>query len=241
MTWLYSDAVRLLTLPCGHTRYILWGTYGRNPRPAKVEIRIQRLYCKICACTHAVIPAFLLGRVHYTLATVGPYFDRLAAEPISIATAWKTDTAAGFPLDLSTLYRWFKRLAIRLLLLLSLLEKELLELAPQTSLASLEKLLLTRAACHSRPTGSVLTLHALCQTTFTLAKHLLRINNQLLRIPRHQKLEPLGFLNFFAWQKIGQALLSPLPEPSVPKDTPLPQKSHPPPPALAPPTHLAHG
>jgi hypothetical protein len=141
-----------------------------------------------------------LGRVHYSLATVGPYFDRLATEPISIAAAWKTDTAAGFPLDLSTLYRWFKRLAIRLLLLLSLLEK-----------------------------------------SFMLAKHLLRINHQLLRIPPHQKLEPLGFLNFFAWQKIGQALLSPLPETLGPKDSPLPQKSHPPPPELAPPTHFAHG
>lgn len=241
MDWLLSEAVHLLTLPCGHTRYILWGTYGRNSRPGKVEIRIQRLYCKICACTHAVIPAFLLGRVHYTLATVGPYFDRLAADHISIAAAWKSDTALSFPLDLSTLYRWFKRLAIRLSELLSVLEKELLELAPQTSLQALEKLLVTRTACHSSPTGSVLTLHALCQTSFALAKYLLRINNQLLRTPRHQKLEPLGFLNFFAWQKTGQMLLSPLPETSAPKDSPLPQKSHPPPPALASPTHFAHG
>jgi len=238
LTWLLSEAVHLLILPCGHTLYILWGTYGRKLRPNKVEIRIQRLYCKVCHCTCSLLPAFLLGHVQYPLDTVAPYFDALAAEPISIAAAWDAEA----PQDLSTLYRWFRRLAVRLALLLSLLEKESLELAPQTSLESLEKLLITPAAIQSRalessippedpvPTlqeqrtgppesnGSTLSLHALCQTSSSLTQQLIRINRKLLRTPQNQKLEPLGFLNFFSWQKTGQALLSP-----------LPQKSHPPP------------
>jgi hypothetical protein len=234
--WLGSEAVHLLTLPCGHSLYILWGTYGRRLRPDRVKIRIQRLRCKICAVTCSVLPAFLLGHGHYALNTVAPYFNALAAEPISIAAAWDAEA----PRDLSTLYRWFQRLAVRLALLLSLLEKELLELAPQTSLASLEKLV-TPAAIQSRPfehplpdpvptppeqrTGppeanaSTLTLHALCQACSSLTQQLIRINRKLLHTPRNQTLEPLGFLNFFSWQKTGQALLSP-----------LPQKSHPPPP-----------
>jgi hypothetical protein len=172
-----------------------------------------------------VLPAFLLGQAHYTTTTVAPYVDDLAAaKSISLAEAWAHDPADGFPLDLATIYRWFKRLALRLTVVLTMLEKELLDLAPETELASLEKLIVKRAAIRqgrravpSPPdtapaTTSVLTLHALCQSNLRLAKQLLRRAANLRRAPQGQKLSPLLFLNFFCWQKTGQALLAPLPQ-----------------------------
>jgi hypothetical protein len=159
--------------------------------------------------------------------------DYIAAhKSVSIAAAWAYDPADGFPLDLATLYRWFKRLAFRLTFLLAMLEKELLDLAPETELASLEKLIVKRATIRPRQArftasspadltsaqASALTLHALCQSNSRLAGQLLQTTNQLLRTPHHKKLPPLMFLNLFCWQKTGQALLYP-----------LPQKLHPPP------------
>lgn len=170
-----------------------------------------------------MLPAFLLDHVHYTMTTVAPYVDYIAThESASIAEAWAHDTADGFPLDLVTLYRWFKRLAFRLAFLLTMLEKELLDLAPETDLATLEKLIVKRATIRltapspqdpTRALASGLTLHALCQSTSRLAGHLLRTSGKLLPTSRATQLPPLLFLNFFCWQKTGQALLSPLPLP----------------------------
>jgi hypothetical protein len=172
-----------------------------------------------------VLPAFLLGHVHYTATTVAPYVDDMAAHPsASIAEAWAHDPADGFPLDLATLYRWFKRLAFRLTFLLTMLEKELLDLAPETDLVALEKLIVKHATIRPRdvrltssadPTGaptSTLTLHALCQSSSRLVRQLLRKVGKLHRTSRDQNLPPLVFLNFFCGQKTGQALLLPLPQ-----------------------------
>ncbi|MGH7452889.1 MAG: hypothetical protein ACRENG_16185, partial [bacterium] len=164
--------------------------------------------------------------VHYTVTTVAPYVDYIAAhQSASIAAAWAHDPADGFPLDLATLYRWFERLAFRLTFLLAGLEKALLDLAPETDLRSLEKLIVKRAAQrrHVRPTDptrtttSGLTLHASCQSSSRLAGELLRTTGKLLPSARAKQLPPLLFLNFFCWQKTGQALLSPLPLPRASK------------------------
>jgi hypothetical protein len=211
-------------LLCGHACYIRWGTYGRKPRPQGVEIRIQRFFCSLCHRTCSALPAFLLGHAHYTATTVAPYVDYMAAQPsASIVQAWAHDPADGFPLDLATLYRWFTRLTFRLTFLLVMLEKELLDLAPETALGSLEKLIVQRTTIRPRytrltspadqtcATASTLTLHSLCQSSSRLARQLLRRVGKLHRTS-HQNLPPLMFLNFFCWQKTGQALLSPLPQ-----------------------------
>ena len=220
MAWCDSPAALTLILLCGHIRYIRWGTYGRKPRPDGVEIRIQRFFCLVCQHTCSALPAFLLGHVHYTTTTVAPYVDYIAThKSVSIAAAWAHDPADGFPLDLATLYRWFKRLAFRLTFLLAMLEKEVLDLAPETDLTSLEKLIVKRAAIRSRLASDVkrleeatLTLNALCGSSIALVKQLMRTTSQLLHTPQDKKLTSLVFLNFFCWQKTGQALLSPLPQ-----------------------------
>jgi hypothetical protein len=179
-----------------------------------------------------VLPAFLLGHVHYTTTIVAPYVDDIAThKSVSIAAAWAHDPADGFPLDLTTLYRWFKRLAFRLTFLLAMLEKELLDLVPETELAALEKLIVKRATIRPRQArltssspadiasaqASALTLHALCQSNLWLTTQLLRTTDKLLHTSHHKKLPPLMFLNLFCWQKTGQALLSPLPLPRASK------------------------
>lgn len=224
MAWCDSPAALTLILLCGHGQYIRWGTYGRKPRPHGAEIRIQRFFCLVCHHTCSVLPAFLLGHVHYTMTTVAPYVDYLATHAsASIAEAWAHDAADGFPLDLTTLYRWFKRLTFRLTFLLTGLEKELLNLTPETELASLEKLIVRRATIRQRhagrspadtisPQASALTLHALCQSNLRLAKQLLRTTGKLLGTPQDKTFTPVAFLNLFCCQKTEQALLSPLPQ-----------------------------
>lgn len=168
--------------------------------------------------------------MHYTTITVAPYVDYIAAhKSASLAKAWAHDLADGFPLDLATLYRWCKRLAFRLTFLLTMLEKEVLELTPETDLAMLEKLIVQRATIRqhlraapspantTKATASVLTLHALCQSSLRLVKQLLRTTGKLLPPRRANQGPPLLFLNFFCWQKTGQALLSPLPLPRASK------------------------
>jgi hypothetical protein len=163
--------------------------------------------------------------VHYTTTTVAPYVDYIAThKSVSIAAAWAHDPADGFPLDLATLYRWFERLEFRLTFLLAMLEKEMLDLAPETDLMSLEKLIVKRATIRPRQarlmapadptdaTASTLTLHALCHSSSRLAGQLLRTTGQLRRTSQDKNLPPLLFLNFFCWQKTGQTLLSPLPQ-----------------------------
>ena len=159
--------------------------------------------------------------------TVIPYVDVMAQKPIAIVEAWKQDLAQGFPCDLATLYRWFQRLAFRFTLLLTLLEKELLDLAPATSLEPLHKLIIKPMALRQIIQSDIgpfemvtLTLHALCKSNLGLAKQLLRTTGKLLQQPCDKKLPPVLFLNFFCWQKTGQALLSPLP----PKPHPPPER-----------------
>jgi hypothetical protein len=78
---------------------------------------------------------------------VAPHVDYFAThKPASIAEAWTHDPADSFPLDLATVYRWFKRLTFRLTFLLARFEKELLDLAPETDLLTLEKLIVKCAA-----------------------------------------------------------------------------------------------
>jgi hypothetical protein len=156
--------------------------------------------------------------VHYTATTVAPYVDYIANhQGASLAGAWAHDRADGFPLDLSTVYRWFRRLRSRLAFVLSMLEKELLDLTPEADLAVLQKLIVKRATIrYGKPkspqdpaTTPALTPHALCQSSLTLTKQLLRTTGKLLHTPQHSKLPPLLFLNFFCCRKTKQALLSP--------------------------------
>lgn len=91
-------------------------------------MRVRRVRCLICRTTQAVVPAVLMGRIRYPSETLAPYLE--SAKPTEV---WQQNQSNG-PEDLSTLYRWLRRLRAQLTMLLPLLQQTLLELVPDTGL-----------------------------------------------------------------------------------------------------------
>ena len=168
--------------------------------------------CQICNVTHAVLPSFLLGQVHYSSHTLTTYFEQAVKHNLSAIQVWQRDLAAG-PRDPKTVYRWLQRLRSRLPILLPRLKQELLMLAPHLDLTPLKNFILGAAAMPEGPEApsAMLDPVALCQSGFWLSQQLLAISGELLTVT--SELGPVSLLNYFCWQKNGFALLSPLAKP----------------------------
>lgn len=174
--------------------------------------------CRICNVTHAVLPSFLLGRVHYSSHTLTPYLEQAAQHNLSAIQVWQRDKSDG-PRDGKTLYRWLKRLRSRLPILLPRLKQELVMLAPHVDLTPLTDFILRAAAVPEGPKApparasepAMLDPVALCQSGFWLSQQLLAVSGELLATT--PELGPVSFLNYFCWQQNGFALLSPLAKP----------------------------
>lgn len=174
--------------------------------------------CRICLVTHAVLPSFLLGRVHYSSHTLIPYLEEAVKNGFSAIQVWQRGKSDG-PRDCKTLYRWFKRLRSRLPILLPQLKQELLMLAPDVDLTPLKNFILRAAAVPEGPEApparasepAMLDPVALCQSGFWLSQQLLAVSGELLATT--PELGPLSFLNYFCWQQNRLALLSPLAKP----------------------------
>ena len=111
---------------------------------------------------------------------------------------WQQSLSEG-PEDISTLYRWFRRLRASLSTLLPLMQEKLLELAPDSELQPYQNAVLKSA--------SQLSTVALCQLSFWLAEQLLTASDQLLQ--QTPQIATVAFLNYLCWQKSGRLLLSP--------------------------------
>jgi len=183
-----------------------WGSYHRQLRPETRELCIQRIRCLSCSKTHAVLPAFLLGQIRFGTETLSPYFTPTGRHSLSLAQVWKASPSDG-PLEVSTIYRWFRRMRKRLAVLLPLLRDELLNLAPHTDLTALGKILLNDGAREARTSSAMLSPMALCQSCYWLSESLLAVSDELL--DTKTPLTPLVFLNHFCWLKTGAALLAP--------------------------------
>jgi len=168
------------------------GTYVRQLLPEAKACRVRRLRCLQCRCTHTVLPACLLGRARYGAQTLAPYLEQTPAQ------LWQSRLSDG-PKDVTTLYRWLRRLKARLQTLIPLLQQALLELAPDTNLQPYQATVL-------KSTEPADTL-ALCQPGWWLTEQLLAVTSQLHQQPCG--LSELAFLNYFSWQKTGQPLLAP--------------------------------
>ena len=98
---------KLLTCSCGQCEFILWGTYTRKPHSSKDKLLIvQRVRCKICKKTHAVLPSFILGQVRHTAETVQTYLEKWIETGHSLSRLWLD---SNIPKDKSTVYRWRRR------------------------------------------------------------------------------------------------------------------------------------
>jgi hypothetical protein len=111
---------------------------------------------------------------------------------------WQQSNSDG-PEDISTLYRWLRRLRSNLGKLLPILHEKYMELA---SAAELKPYQITVLKTTSEPLNSM----AVCQLSWWLAHQLLTVSGQLLE--QTPQLSTLSFLNAFCWQKTGRTLLS---------------------------------
>lgn len=159
--------------------------------------------------THAVIPSFLLGRVHYASPTLTSYLKLAVTQNLSAIQVWQRGLADG-PRDSKTLYRWLKRLRSRLPTLLPRLKQELMMLAPHIDLTPLQNFILNavpEVPAHTEIPPAMLSPLALCQCDFWLSQQLLAVSNEL-RVG-NPELGPVAWLNYFCWQTRHTALLSP--------------------------------
>jgi hypothetical protein len=188
------------------------GTYWRKIRPTRTRIWIRRVCCQICNVTHAVLPSFLLGRVHYSSHTLTPYLEQAVKNGLSAIQVWQRDKSDG-PQDSKTVYRWLKRLRVRLPLLLPQLKQELMRLSPHMDLAPLKNFVLQAMPELPAPTAppAMLKPPGLCQCGFWLSQQLLAVSGELLAVT--PDLAPVSFLNYVCWQQNRCALLSPLDKP----------------------------
>lgn len=162
-------------------------------------MKIRRVRCPACPRTHAVLPAFLLGQVRYGAGTLTPYLELAETQCLTPVTVWQQNLSDG-PEDISTLYRWFGRLKVRLATLLPFLQDKRLELAPDSELERLETAILKAS---SQP----LSVTALCQLSWWLSEQILTVSGQLLERP--PQMGAVAFLNYLCWRKTGAMLLSP--------------------------------
>lgn len=198
-------------LPC--SVYFFWGCYCRKPLPDQTILSIPRIRCKACGTTHAVIPAFLFAYVRYPTATVATYVEQAAHHFRPPKTTWTLDLADG-PESIETLYRWLRRLQPRLRELLPALKSALLKLEPAFDLAALQESVLKAQHSSSPPakssqsaSSSSMSIVALCALSYWLSQYVLEKAGELLRA--EAALSAVAFLNYFCWQKLGVALISP--------------------------------
>jgi hypothetical protein len=142
-----------------------------------------------------VLPACLFEHIRYTASILEPYFSSTSQRPVAI---WQQHDSDG-PEDISTLYRWLRRLRKNLGRFLPFLHEEYMELASAVELGAYQTAVLRTS---SEPLDSM----ALCWLSWWLADQLLTVSGQLLE--QTPELSTMSFLNTFCWQKTGRTLLS---------------------------------
>lgn len=181
---------------CNSCLFINWSSYSRTSLPNQQLIIIQRMRCSECKVTHALIPAFLLGKVRYTNETIFPYIEQFVEQEISISKIYKQppDTEKQPPPEISTVYRWFKRLTDKCKQLLPLLQQEIKKYSAKNKFKSLIKDTYTDSHNYQ------------IQHVYTMAEQLVKLSQQC--DAGGSLLSPLIFLNYFCWQKTSQPLLT---------------------------------
>lgn len=186
-----------LICPCCNSYvFINWSSYSRTSLPNEQLIIIQRMRCSECKVTHALLPAFLLGKVRYTNETIFPYIEQFVEQEISISKIFQQSTDNQAPQEISTVYRWFKRLTNKCKQLLPLLQQEIKKHSAKNKFKSLIKD--TNADSNNNQ----------IQHIYSLAEQLVKLSQQC--DAQGSLLSPFIFLNYFCWQKTSQPLLTAL-------------------------------
>ena len=183
----------LICPDCNSCIFISWSKYSRNSLPHDREIIIQRMRCCDCNITHALLPAFLLGKIRHTHKTIARYIEQFVAQQTTISQLYKQPSDQQVPPEISTVYRWFNRLAHQCKQLLPFLQQQFNKRGPQNNFKSLIKD--TNADSNNYQ----------IQYVYRMAQQFINLSPQY----DHQGnlLSPIIFLNYFCWQKTGQPLL----------------------------------
>ena len=183
----------LICPECDSCIFITWSKYSRHSLPHEREIVIQRMRCCACNITHALLPAFLLGKIRHTHKTIAPYIEQLVAQQATISQINKQPNDQQAPKEISTVYRWFKRLADQCKQLLPFLQRQFNKRGCENNF----KLLINDTNADAN--------HYHIQYIYRLAQRFIKLSPQY----DHQGnlLSPIIFLNYFCWQKTGQPLL----------------------------------
>jgi hypothetical protein len=205
-----QELLKFLVCSCGSQLFIFWGSYLRKLLPAGELLPIQRVRCKQCKRTHALLPAFLLGSVRHPALTIHYYFQQWIDSPLPVSGLWiKAGEVMEAPRSLSTLYSWINRFRHRCEQLLGPLKEALLALTPQLQLEGLQENILHLSSFTNE------RRYVLSKTTVRLcwysAQALLAESHRLLH--SEITLSPTTFLNYFCFQKTGNPLLAPLARP----------------------------
>jgi len=184
--------VHLICPDCNSCLFNPWSNYPRKSLPKNMIITIRRMRCSNCKVTHALVPAFLFGKIRHTNETIAPYVELFIEQETTISKISQHLSVPKAPEDISTLHRWFKRLSHQCKELLPLLKEEFKKRCPKNKFKSIIK--------------NTDANHCQIKDVYNMAEKLIHLSKQY----DHQGrlLSPLIFLNYFYWQKTGQPLLA---------------------------------
>jgi hypothetical protein len=211
-----QELLRFLVCSCGGQTFIFWGSYLRKLLPGGELLPIQRVRCKGCWCTHALLPVFLLGKVRHTSPTIHYYFQQWVESTLPVSRLWiEAGEVLEAPRSLSTLYCWINRFRQGCEQLLGYLKEAILELTPQITLDDLQENIL-RLKDFTNEHHYVLS-KSTARLCWHSAQVLLAESHRLLN--NEITLNPTTFLNYFCFQKTSYPLLAPLARPPNPSPT----------------------
>lgn len=176
---------------CRHDRLIRWGYYQRQGKPLLNAIRIQRVRCKKCGRTSGVLPSFLLAYRSFAVAAA----EQLLITYINHPDDWQQ--ALKLMIELSTAYRWLRRLSQQANRSLADIRTALLNLKPDYPLNKQIK---------GQPAS--LTSHRELLIRFvTLSQQLFQAAVRLNSNKQPLSTNSFCFLNYFLAIQTGTALL----------------------------------
>jgi|GEM_PF-2029163 len=178
---------------CNSAVFINWSSYPRTSLPNQQLIIIQRMRCSDCKVTHALLPAFLFGKIRHTNETIAHYVELFVNQETTISKISRHISAPPAPEDVSTLYRWFNRLLNKCKQLLPLLQQEIKKHGAKYKFKSAIKDTNTDANNYQIP------------HVYSMAQQLVKLSQQC--DAQGNLLSPLIFLNYFCWQKTSQPLM----------------------------------
>jgi transposase-like protein len=170
---------------------IRWGYYQRQGLPLVTSINIQRVRCTRCGRTTNVLPSFLLAHRSYAVVAV----EQLVARYLHQADVWKK--SLNINIELSTAYRWLRRLIEQANTSLPDIRTALLNLKPNFQLTG---------QLNDKP-APLTSKRDLLKRFITLSEQLFQAVVRLVEPKTPVPSDPFCFLNYFLAIQTEKALL----------------------------------